>query len=83
MAEEPVADILRISESVARRQIERLNTIRAARDNDAVRTALADLINAAATDLNLLPFILKCVESYASVGEISDALRAVWGEYKE
>jgi methylmalonyl-CoA mutase N-terminal domain/subunit len=83
MAEEPVADILRISESVARRQIERLNTIRAARDNDAVRTALANLINAAATDLNLLPFILKCVESYASVGEISDALRAVWGEYKE
>jgi methylmalonyl-CoA mutase N-terminal domain/subunit len=81
--EEPIADILRIGESVARRQIERLNAVRAARNNDAVRTALADLTSAAATDHNLLPFILKCVESYASVGEISDALRAVWGEYKE
>jgi methylmalonyl-CoA mutase N-terminal domain/subunit len=81
--EEPVADILRIDESVARRQIERLNNVRATRNNDAVRTSLADLTNAAATDHNLLPPILKCVESYASVGEIADALRAVWGEYKE
>jgi methylmalonyl-CoA mutase N-terminal domain/subunit len=81
--EEPVADILRIDESVARRQIERLSKVRATRNNDAVRVALADLTSAAATDHNLLPFILKCVESYASVGEISDVLRAVWGEYKE
>ncbi len=81
--EEPLADILRIDESVAKRQVTRLNQVRTTRNSGEVKQSLSALTNAAATNHNLLPFILKCVESYASVGEISDALRAVWGEYKE
>lgn len=81
--EEVEVDILRIDESVAKKQIERLKQVRARRDGVAVRKALSDLKAEALSRENLVPFILRCVESYASVGEISDVLREVWGEYKE
>jgi methylmalonyl-CoA mutase N-terminal domain/subunit len=45
--------------------------------------ALNKLKQAATTDENLLPRILECVEAYATVGEISNALREIWGEYRE
>jgi methylmalonyl-CoA mutase N-terminal domain/subunit len=76
-------EILRIDDSVARRQIERLAKVRATRNTAAVKSALNDLRNAAQSKDNLLPYILRSVEAYASVGEISDVLREVWGEYKE
>lgn len=80
---EPDVEILRIDESVARRQHERLRQVRSSRNAANVREALAALAGAAAGSDNLLPYILRCVEVYASVGEISDVLRNVWGEYKE
>lgn len=81
--EEPEVEILRVDESVRKRQIERLKKVRATRKNEDVRKALGELGRAASTEENLIPHIFRCVEAYASVGEISDALREVWGEYKE
>lgn len=76
-------DLLRVDESIGERQVKRLNGVRAKRDAGAVAAALSDLRRAAKTDQNLIPLILKGVEAYASVGEISDALRDIWGEYRE
>ena len=79
---EEAPEILRIDESIRGKQIQRLNTVRAQRERKAVEHELELLKRAASTDENLLPPILACVESYATVGEISDALRSVWGEYE-
>ena len=75
--------ILRVDESVAQRQIERLKSLRQRRDSEAVNRALEQLKKGAEGKANLAPLIISCVESYATVGEISDALRSVWGEYRE
>ena len=64
-------------------QVERDRTLRARRDSPATDAALYKLEQAATTTENLLPRILDCVESYATVGEISNRLRSVWGEYRE
>ncbi|HSU88976.1 MAG TPA: methylmalonyl-CoA mutase family protein, partial [Terriglobia bacterium] len=64
-------------------QIENLSQIRATRDEQAARSALERLANAAKGAENLMPYILESVEAYATVGEISDAFRRVHGEYQE
>lgn len=79
--EDTKPDLLKIDESIQRKQIEKLNHVRASRNNDEVEKDLASLKKAAATDENVIPHILKCVESYASIGEISNTLRDVWGTY--
>jgi len=61
----------------------RLSALRSKRDNARAKSALAELQRRAATTENLLPAILAAVEAYATVGEISDALRRVFGEYQE
>jgi methylmalonyl-CoA mutase N-terminal domain/subunit len=75
--------ILRIDPEIERTQIARLNALRARRDSARAKSALAELQRRAATTENLLPAILAAVESYATIGEISDALRRVFGEYQE
>ena len=75
--------IMTIDQEIERSQIERLRAVRARRDTDKATSALADLQAAATGTENLLPRILHCVESEVTVGEISHALRKVWGEYKE
>jgi len=65
-----------------RRQIESLGTIRKERDDEAVEAALAALREAAAGDENLLPYLVDAVKAYATTGEICDALRDVFGEYR-
>jgi len=75
--------ILRIDAEIERSQITRLNALRAKRDSASAQSALADLQRRAATAENLLPAILTAVEAYATIGEISDALRRVFGEYQE
>ncbi len=75
--------ILRIDPEIERSQIARLNALRAKRDSARAQSALADLQRRAATTENLLPAILAAVEAYATIGEISDALRRVFGEYQE
>jgi methylmalonyl-CoA mutase N-terminal domain/subunit len=74
---------LRIDAEIERTQIARLNALRARRDSARAKSALAELQRRAATTENLLPAILAAVESYATIGEISDALRRVFGEYQE
>jgi methylmalonyl-CoA mutase N-terminal domain/subunit len=74
---------LRIDPQIESTQIARLNALRAKRDSAKVRSALAELQRRAHSTENLLPAILTAVESYATVGEISDALRQIFGEYQE
>jgi methylmalonyl-CoA mutase N-terminal domain/subunit len=81
--EERNIPILRIDEEMERSQIVRLNALRAKRDSARAKAALAELQRRAGTTENLLPAILAAVEAYATIGEISDALRRVFGEYQE
>ena len=74
---------LRIDAEIERAQVARLHALRGRRDPAKMRTALAELPRRATTNENLLPAILAAVEAYATVGEISDALRRVFGEYQE
>ncbi|MBI5809304.1 MAG: methylmalonyl-CoA mutase family protein [Ignavibacteriales bacterium] len=76
-------DLLKIDEKVQKDQIEFLNKIRSQRNNDEVKNKLAELKSAAQSDNNLMPFILEAVKVYASIGEICNTLRDVFGEYKE
>src|SRR5204863_108405 len=81
--EDRAIPILRIDAEIERSQITRLNALRAKRDSARAQSALAELQRRASTSENLLPAILAAVEAYATVGEISDALRRVFGEYQE
>ena len=74
---------LRIDAEIERSQVARLKALRARRDSARVQSALAELERRAVTSENLLPAILASVEAYATVGEISDALRRLFGEYQE
>jgi methylmalonyl-CoA mutase, N-terminal domain len=74
---------LSINEEIERSQVARLKALRAKRDSVRVQSALAELQRRASTNENLLPAILAAVEACATVGEISDALRRLFGEYQE
>jgi methylmalonyl-CoA mutase N-terminal domain/subunit len=74
---------LRIDPSIEQAQVEQVRSLRQRRDNVKTEAALARLEDAARGTENLLPRILDCVESLATVGEISHRLRRVWGEYRE
>ncbi len=73
----------RIDESLERKQVERLRSLRARRDSVAWKASLQQIEAAARSGENLMPRILTAVEACATVGEISDTLRTVFGEYKE
>jgi methylmalonyl-CoA mutase N-terminal domain/subunit len=75
--------LLRIDPEIERSQVERLAKLRARRDPARVKSTLQAVEETARTDRNLLPAILDAVKAYATVGEISDALRRVFGEYQE
>jgi methylmalonyl-CoA mutase, N-terminal domain len=81
--EERSIPTLRIDPEIERSQVARLQALRAKREPVRVKSALAELERRAATTENLLPAILAAIESLATVGEISDALRCVFGEYQE
>jgi methylmalonyl-CoA mutase, N-terminal domain len=81
---EPSADILTVDPSVRQRQCQRLHALRSRRDNARCQNMLERLQAAAANEHeNLLPLILEAVEAYCTLGEISDAFRAVWGEARD
>ncbi|MGH9326351.1 MAG: acyl-CoA mutase large subunit family protein [Terriglobia bacterium] len=75
--------ILHIDPQVETAQIERLRRLRARRDQSRVAASLREVEAAARTGGNLMPLILSAVKAYATVGEISDVLRASFGEYRE
>lgn len=75
--------LLKVNPEVGRQQVEELKKLKEGRDNHKVKDNLKSLEKAAKTDVNLMPLILNCVKSYATLGEICDVLRSVFGEYKE
>ena len=81
--EPPPGGLLRIDRRVQDDQVAVLKAVRAGRSAGAVTGALVALKAGAAGNLNLMPLILEAVRAYASVGEICDTLREVFGEYKE
>ncbi|MEJ5994588.1 methylmalonyl-CoA mutase family protein [Pedobacter sp. Du54] len=78
---EGITDVLNIDETIRTIQTDKLNQLKIERNNDLVALALNNLKEAAKSEQNLMPFILIAVEEYATLGEISDALRSVFGEY--
>jgi len=81
--EPPPSDLLRVDMRVQQEQIESLRALRTRRDGRAVAEALAELRRGAEGEANLMPLILDAVRAYATVGEVCDALRGVFGEYRE
>jgi len=83
--EEPIS----VSEELEKRmefeahQIERLNRVRGWRNKFHVEKALQELREAAQKDMNIMPYLVRAVSTYASLGEICSAFKEVWGEYKE
>jgi methylmalonyl-CoA mutase N-terminal domain/subunit len=75
--------LLRIDPEVERSQVERLGKLRARRDGSRLQAALRHVEETARSEQNLMPAILEAVKSYATVGEISDVMRKVLGEYQE
>jgi methylmalonyl-CoA mutase N-terminal domain/subunit len=81
--DEPPIDILYIADDLAERQIASLDGVKRRRDSGAVARTLDALRRGAAGSDNTMPLILDCVRAYCTVGEISDALREVFGTYEE
>jgi methylmalonyl-CoA mutase N-terminal domain/subunit len=79
--EAPEEDSQEVDEEDERRQHARLEDVRERRDDEEVREALDDLREAAAGDENLMPYLVSAVKTYATTGEICDAMREVFGEY--
>jgi methylmalonyl-CoA mutase N-terminal domain/subunit len=76
-------DTLRIDEEMRTKQIRKLQATKATRDRTKVEAKLKKIQTDAGGNDNLIPSILAAVEAYATIGEISDALRNVWGEYEK
>ena len=83
ISEEKPLEILQIDETVARRQAERLRKLRAERSQAEVDRRLGALRNAAKCNQNLMLYIFDAVKAYATLGEICDAMRDVFGTYEE
>jgi methylmalonyl-CoA mutase N-terminal domain/subunit len=81
--DDPPLEILYIDESTSDTQLAKLEALRKTRDRERVTRSLDALRAAAGTPENLMPRILDAVRAYATVGEMCDALRDVWGEYEE
>ena len=79
----PIADIQRIDPEQTRGQLARLAKVKAERDGEAVQAALVRLKSVAEGTDNTMPAILEAVEAYATVGEIADTFRSVFGEQRE
>jgi methylmalonyl-CoA mutase N-terminal domain/subunit len=81
--EKPI-EILKIDQSLEDKQVERVRALRARRDEEAAEAALARLTaDAAVEDRNLMPAIVDASRVYVTMGEMCDALRDVWGTWRE
>jgi methylmalonyl-CoA mutase N-terminal domain/subunit len=76
-------ELLRMSEHMGAVQAAKLESLRGRRDGERVRRTLAELSACAASQANTMPYILEAVRAYATLGEICDALREVFGTYQE
>ena len=80
---EPPVETLYIPDELADQQVAGLDAVRSGRDGGAVARTLDALKRGASADANTMPLMLDCVRAYCTVGEISDALRDVFGTYEE
>ena len=83
IGDEDAIPILRVDPVIEQDQVARLRSVREKRDAAAAESSINKLTEAAQGSENMLPRILECVENNITVGEISHALRKVWGEYRE
>ena len=84
LEDEPEVEILRIDPALEQKQIDRVQALRARRDSAAAEGALAALkAGAARDDVNLMPLIVDAARAYVTMGEMCDALRDVWGVWRE
>ncbi len=81
--EEATIDVLRIDPEIETRQIDRVRRLRAARDDRTWRESMKAVETAARAGDNLVPHVIRAVEAHATVGEISDTMRTVFGEHRE
>ena len=81
--ESPPSNLLRVNPEVEKLQKQKIDKIKRERDSNLVGKLLQDLKKAAEGTDNLVPAVLKAVKAYATLGEIADVLRGVFGEYRE
>ena len=81
--EEPLKDILEIDDVIEKKQVDRLARLKQERDNEKVSQVLDRVRKVADSGENIMPVMIEAVKAYATVGEISDALREIFGEYRE
>ena len=81
--EETSKDLLKIDSKKTKAQVDRVKKLKSSRDNEQVKKTLDKLEKTANSADNLMPAIINCVEFYATLGEISDTLRNVFGTYHE
>jgi methylmalonyl-CoA mutase N-terminal domain/subunit len=79
--EKPLEDIFTVDDSIRKLQIDKINAVKAERNGNKVQEALKKLDAAARGDQNVMPFILEAAEEYATLGEIADTMRNVFGEF--
>jgi methylmalonyl-CoA mutase N-terminal domain/subunit len=84
LEDEPELELLRIDPALEQQQIDRVGALRGRRDGAKVEAALARLKEAAAReDVNLMPLLVDAARDYVTLGEMCDALREVWGVWRE
>ncbi|MBA7674294.1 Methylmalonyl-CoA mutase [subsurface metagenome] len=81
--DEPEPEILEIGAETERKQVERLKRLKRERNNQRVSDVLSRVRDVASSSQNIMPVLVEAVKAYATVGEISNALRDVFGEYRE
>ncbi|MBN2780841.1 MAG: methylmalonyl-CoA mutase, partial [Candidatus Marinimicrobia bacterium] len=81
--EEPPKNLLRVDRRIQHEQIRRIEELKSKRDEKAVKTVLAELKHACEGTQNVMPRIIDAVKCYATLGEICNVMREVFGEYKE
>lgn len=79
--EDAAVNVFRVDDAIRKMQIEKIVLLKSSRDNQATTASLQQLQEAAKGKQNLMPYILTAVECYATLGEIADTLRSVFGEY--
>ncbi len=80
---EPETEVLEIKAEIERKQIERLKKLKRERNSELVKEMLGRVREVAASSDNIVPVLIDAVKAYATVGEISDTLRALFGEFRE
>ncbi|MFN7917636.1 MAG: methylmalonyl-CoA mutase family protein [Vicinamibacterales bacterium] len=81
--ESPTVEVFQVDPAIERQQVERTRALRASRNRDAWTRGIGGVVAAAKDGSNLMPAIITAVEAHATVGEISDAMRTVFGEHEE